>query len=302
MFPFFPFSLAGPPFLAFYAVLMLALWAALWLAKRSLGAPGAPTLGPDLARDPYAVACLRVGPEEAVRVAVVALMDRGALAADGDGRVAITEDGRRLPSNVDLERAVLQSCRGDAPLASALPRDAGVLRSARAIEEGLKRQGLLWSGPLQRKRSRLCWAAAAVLLAVAGVRVLQTLAAGHSNLGFLIGLTVLALIGVWVLAQGRLTATGQKKLRDLQTLLRGLRQRADTLQPGRSSRDVALLAGAFGLAVLPAAAFAFAREVYPPPSGGSSSDSGGSSGSSDSSSDGGSGCGGSGCGGGGSSD
>lgn len=298
----FPFTLGGPPFLAFYAVLTLVLWAALWLAKRSLGAVGGTGAAlPDLARDPYALACLRSGPDEAVRVAVVALVDRGALAPDGDGRVAITDDGRRLQSNAALERALLQTCRADVQLAAALPRDAGVQRTASAIEDGLRRQGLLWSPALARQRARLCWAAAAVLLAVSALRIVQTLAAGNANLGFLIGLTVLALIGVWVLAQGRLTAAGLKQLNDLQALLRDLRQRAGTLQPGTSSRDVALLAGAFGLAVLPAAAFAFAGQLYPQPAsgGGSIGDS-----SSSSSSDGGgsSGCGGSGCGGGGSSD
>lgn len=298
----YPFTLAGPPFLVFYAALMLGLWAAVWLAKRRLSAAGdRPAAGlSGLAGDPYAIACLRNGADEAVRVAVVALIDRGALASDGDGRVALTDDGRRELSNIELERALLQACRGGAALASALPGDPGVLRSTQALEDGLKRQGLLWSPTRDRQRLRLCWAAAAVLLAVSGARVAQTLAAGNSNLGFLLLLTAVALIGCWVMSQGRLTAAGLKQLTHLQGLLGDLRGRAGKLQPGRSSRDVALLAGAFGLAVLPAAAFAFARDVYPPAAGGGADS--GSGGSGGDGGDGGSGCGGSGCGGGGSSD
>lgn len=303
----FPFNLDGPAFLLAYALLAVGLCIALWLARRRVppGTSAPADLVQRLARDPYAIACLRNGPAEATRVAVVSLVDRGALVTDEERNVDITDAGRRLQAEAPIERAVLQNCRTGAQPVQALTQDAGVQRTAQAIEDDLRQQGLLVTPGQQRQRSRLSWVAAGVLVAVTAARVVQTLAAGHSNLGFLLVLTGLSLLAVWVMAQGRLSAAGLTALTHQQALLRDLRQRAATLQPGRSSRDVALLAGAFGLAALPAAAFAFAGQLYPTArsegGSGSSSDSGGSDGDGDGGG-GGDGCGGGGCGGGGSSD
>jgi uncharacterized protein (TIGR04222 family) len=294
----FPYTLDGPAFLLFYGLLLVAVWLALRLAKGRLGPQAAaPDLLQRLGRDPYAIACLRSGPSEAARVAVVSLVDRGALASTEAGQVTLTDEGRRLTAEAPIERAVLQACRSGPQAADELPYDEGVQAMAQALDDDLQRQGLVVSPALRSTRSRLCGAAALLLLAVSAVRIVQTLMAGHSNLGFLIALTVLGVVVVWIMAQGRLTAAGVRLLTDLQGLLGDLRKRAGSLQPGRSSRDVALLAGAFGLAVLPAAAFAFAGQLYPTPRGDGGS-SGSDSGSSSSSDGGGDGGGGGGCGGG----
>ena len=72
-----PFNLHGPAFLAFYIGRMVIT---LWALKRWLrvfeGRAGTP---PPRFDDPYLIAYLRGGVEEAARVATVSLIDRGLL-------------------------------------------------------------------------------------------------------------------------------------------------------------------------------------------------------------------------------
>lgn len=299
----FPFTLDGPGFLAFYAALAMGVLVSLWLYLRGQGgAADAAALMPSLSADPYRIACLRAGPAEAVRVALVTAVDRGWAQSGDDETLAITAEGRAAPVSVPLERAVLQTLRGGAQPADAVLGDEGVQRTAAAIEADLQRQGLMLGDADRAARRRARGVALLILGGVAAARVLQTLMAGRSNLVFLFLLAGVALVVTLALGRGRLTSAGRRALSSLKTLLADVKRRAPGLQPGKGSRDVALAAALFGLAVLPAAAFAFAHRIAPPPSS-----SGGDSGSSDSgsSSDGGggdSGCGGGGGCGGGSSD
>lgn len=297
----FPFTLDGPAFLAFYAALAAGVLVSLGLYLRGRGgAVDAAALMPALSADPYRIACLRSGPAEAVRVALVAAVDRGWVQAGDDETVAITAAGRSAQSPVPLERAVLQVLRAGAKPADAVLGDAGVQRAAAEIESALARQGLLL-GPAERSaRGRARGLALLLLLGVAAARVVQTLLAGRSNLVFLLLITGVALVVAAALGRGRLTAAGRRALSSLKTLLGEVKRRAPGLKPGTASRDVALAAALFGLAVLPAAAFGFAHRMAPPPGSTGSSDTGGSDGGSSSNDGGGgdSGCGGSGCGGG----
>jgi len=72
----FPFTLTGSEFLIFYALLCAAVIAGLvvWRRSKEAGEDARVNLS-----DPYLIACLRGGSQEAVRVAVVSLVDRGLL-------------------------------------------------------------------------------------------------------------------------------------------------------------------------------------------------------------------------------
>lgn len=300
----FPFTLDGPAFLAFYAAIAAGVLVSLALYLRGQGgAADAAAQMPSLSADPYRIACLRSGPAEAVRVALVAAVDRGWVQAGDDETVAITAAGRAAQSPVPLERAVLQVLRAGAQPSDAVLADDGVKRVAAEVESSLQRQGLLLGDADRKARGRARALALLLLLGVAAARVVQTLMAGRSNLVFLLLMAGVALVVAAALGRGRLTAAGRRALSSLKTLLADVKRRAPGLKPGTAPRDVALAAALFGLAVLPAAAFAFAHRMAPPPGSSGSSDSGGSD--SDGSSDGGggdSGCGGGGGCGGGSSD
>src|SRR6266481_3035614 len=79
-----PFDLSGPPFLAFYVVvaIFVAVAAKLFIDAGEGGVPPSLPLG-----DPYQIAWLRGGTPEAARIAVLALIDRGLLAVNGDNLV-----------------------------------------------------------------------------------------------------------------------------------------------------------------------------------------------------------------------
>lgn len=82
-----PLDLAGRQFLTFYAFTAAVTLGLLYVA-RSAGDGGDP---PRIdTSDPYLIACLRGGKNEALRVATVALIDRGVLDANPSERTVTT--------------------------------------------------------------------------------------------------------------------------------------------------------------------------------------------------------------------
>ena len=79
-----PFDLRGPDFLAFYLVFGLAMLAVLWLLRR---AGEADTTSHVMLDDYVEIAYLRGGPQEAMRVATLNLVNRGLLEVHGDDQL-----------------------------------------------------------------------------------------------------------------------------------------------------------------------------------------------------------------------
>jgi uncharacterized protein (UPF0276 family) len=73
-------NLPGPEFLAFYAIFAAVVIAGLYFGRRHYESAPPPDIEP---KDPYLFAYLRGGPEEAVLVATLALIDRGLLVNSG---------------------------------------------------------------------------------------------------------------------------------------------------------------------------------------------------------------------------
>src|SRR5215470_5476558 len=100
-----PFDLSGPPFLAFYVVVMIFVVVAVKLAidAGEGGVPPSLPLG-----DPYHIAWLRGGTAEAARIAVLALTDRGLLAVRGNELVNL--GSARSLVRQPIESAILARC------------------------------------------------------------------------------------------------------------------------------------------------------------------------------------------------
>jgi len=292
-----PFSLSGPQFLTFYFLFALLLLALYWLLYGVAPAAGRPGMKLDaLTADPYRIACLRGGPDEAVRLAVVNLVDRGLLAGAENGSLRVTPQAHPDIQRRSLDRVILRRCAAAAMRPDAIVADREVRTAAAELESELQQQGLLRSADDRAARDRARRLAVLVLAFVALVRIVQALLAGRSNIEGLIVLALVACGLVWMLPRRQLTREGQRALESLQALLARLQQRANRLLPGGATNEAVLFASVFGIYALPAAAFPFVEQTYPKPkpasdSGGSGSDSGGSS------CGGGGGCGG--CGGGG---
>ena len=98
-----PFDLRGPEFLLFYVVFAILVIVGAWLFRRMKEVGPAPKME----LDPYAIAYLRGGKNEAVRVAMVSLIDRGLLIANAD---QVVRASHADPSSVrrPIEKALLE--------------------------------------------------------------------------------------------------------------------------------------------------------------------------------------------------
>ena len=278
-----PFDLKGPEFLAFYLVFAaVVLLGQIWFRRR---AEGAGRVAGRLT-DPYAIAYLRRGAAEALKVAAVSMVDRGLLRHEND-RLVAAEAAATHP----LERAILERFASPGTIESLLESPSLADDQLRPSVEKL---GLVPDDRLAKVHRLAGDVEMGLLAAVAGFKVLVGISRGRPVV-FLVFLGVAAIFVAHRVARPRLTRRGRELLRDLDVLFAGLRARADRIQPGGATHDATYLAAVFGVGLLTAQpAFARLAALAPKPAIASGGD-GGGGGSSCGSSCGG-GCGG-GCGG-----
>jgi uncharacterized protein (TIGR04222 family) len=278
-----PFDLRGPDFLAFYLVFGLAMLAVLWLLRR---AGEADTTSHVMLDDYVEIAYLRGGPQEAMRVATLNLVNRGLLEVHGDDQLQAADKSWVETVSKPIERRLLARFR-DSEKASSIFSDAALKEVAtKESEPNLVRLGLLPDSGRQARRLTLFGFGVFVLAAVALTKVAVALARGRTNILFLI---FEAGVFAWVafkVTHPLRTSAGDALLSDLQTLFAGLKSRARSLVPGSETQDFALLTAVFGMEAIPSH-FPRMNKLFPKAS--SSSGCGSSCGSS---------CGGGGCGGG----
>ena len=295
-----PFELTGFSFLGFYVLLGTAVIIGMraWIRHlESAEAPPAQNM-----TDPYLIAHLRAGENEALRVATVALLDRGLLVAEGDKLK--TKNGNAFDAvKRPIEKAILQHFKSPGE-GHEIFKDVGAKTACYSYEKVLKEQRMIADAGTYAQRGLPVAIALGVLIAVTWTKINIAFAAGRHNVGFLVALTVVFGIVAVVFWFKRHTAPGDAMLADLRSLFSRLKGRAKSLRPGGQTNEAALLAAVFGLSALSAASFPFMENLYPAKSrdgsGCGSSFSGSSSSDSSSCSSGSScsgGCGGGGCGG-----
>jgi uncharacterized protein (TIGR04222 family) len=273
-----PFNLAGPHFLGFFAAFGLCVVLIPLYLRRASSTRDDPPL-PHLT-DPTEIATLRGGFQEAARLALIVLTERGLLEQKG-------KTFHALPGGADsirdpLELAVFDYFRRGLP-PDKLLSDEGVQSVGRKLQSSLESRGL-WVPAAQR--NQIFRRSLAALGAVAGLRMLMS----GPPFGFLlIECAAFLVLANWVRVQP-LNARGVRLLSQLRELFLRLKLRARRIERG-TGQEVALLAAVFGLGALPFPVRATLRLVKPKP------DSSGGSCGAGSSCGGGSGCGG-GCGGG----
>ncbi len=286
-----PFQLTGFSFLGFYLLLGIAVNLGLraWIRHRE-SADARPQQN---LTDPYSIAYLRAGKNEALRVATVALLDRGLLLAEGDTLETRDCDAIGMAQR-PIEKAILK--RYATPgLAHEIFRDSAAENACMSYEKVLTNQRMLADRHVYSKRFLPVAIAISVLVAVTWTKISIAFSQGRHNVVFLIFLTIalaIFLLSVW---NKRRTGLGDAMLTDLRTLFARLKGRSMSLRAGGQTNEAALLAAVFGLAALPAANFPFTKKLYR-----SKTNSGSSCGSASSCSSGsscGGGCGGGGCGG-----
>lgn len=238
------------------------------------------------------IAYLRGGPDEALRIATISLLDRGLVEAVDEHHVKTSS--RTMPAGLQrTEERVLETCK-DSTRASAIVDDTSLQITVRTDCEGhLVRAGLLPDDTVKADRQWLLMAGMALLAVVALVKIVIALSRGRTNIGFLI--VALPIFGylLYRIANPARTLAGEAMLADLRQLFTALKDRMWSIGTPREAQELALVAAVFGISALPGRG-AVSEKLFRRPQSASSS-SCGSGGSSCGSSCGG-GCGG-GCGG-----
>src|SRR5215510_2336538 len=99
-----PFDLRGPEFLLFYAVLSVVVIGLLTLVRRRFELREGQRVK---LTDPYLIAHLRGGPQEAIRVATVSLIDRGLIESQTGGRLSLKDASAEGLVQHPVEKAVV---------------------------------------------------------------------------------------------------------------------------------------------------------------------------------------------------
>jgi len=274
-----PFDLRGPEFLLFYFCFSLAVIIAIVVFRRRAESGDAPRM--DLS-DPYLIAYLRGGREEALRVSVISLVDRGMLVMDGRlvrraDNVAYDMVGR------PIERAVLEKF-GIPGEAMAVLKSRNLIQVFQFYQDGLERLGLLPDAAVFNARLMRLLPGLAALLVV-GVIKIQIGLSLERPVGFLFMMMIVAIVIAAAMSFPRLTARGKAILEDVTNLYSGLRTQVNSFRPGSASAELTMFAAVFGVAALAESPLGYTQTLFPQTT------------SSCGSSDGGGGCGGGGCGG-----
>ena len=273
-----PLDLRGPEFLLFYFCFSLTVIIAMVVFRRLAESGDAPRI--DLS-DPYLIAYLRGGREEAWRVSVISLVDRGMLVMDGRlvrraDNVAYDMVGR------PMERAVLEKFRVPGKAVTVL-ESRNLTQVFQFYQDSLERLGLLPDAAVFNARlMRLLPGLAA--LAVVGVIKIQIGLSLERPVGFLFMMMIVAIVIAAAISFPRLTARGKELLEDVTNLYSGLRTQVNSFRPGSASAELTMFAAVFGVAALAESPLGYTQTLFPQTT------------SSWDSSDGGGGCGG-GCGG-----
>lgn len=288
-----PFDLRGPEFLAFYVALGLAVTAAVVALRRRSESP---TRGVGPLTDYLRIAYLRAGPEEALRIATLALMDRGLLELVDEHHVKAARP-EVLAGLQRTEQRLLESCREPARASALLADETLRMTAATECESQLVRAGLLPDETMKANRLWLLMIASLTLGFVAGLKMLIALSRGRTNIALLIIAVVVFGFVIHRVTNPFRTVAGDAMLADLRTLFGALKHRVSSfsLDVPSGGNEIALAAAVFGIGSLPASVGSL-ETIFRKPASQSSSGCGSSSGSSCGSSCGGGG-GGGGCGG-----
>lgn len=210
--------------------------------------------------DPYAVAFLRGGLPEALRLTVLSLIDRGLLQLHEPDRLRTAPDGEGVVRR-PIERAVLGSFASEHSLRRLFiePEPLAAANSYRATLTGLR---LLPDEATRAARRWRLGLALLLLVTLAGAKIVVALSQRRTNIGFLIiEMVVFSFVAVKLHDPLR-TERGSAVMADLRRLFARLKDRVDGLRPGGATAEVALAAAVFGLGVLPAVTFPHVRQLF----------------------------------------
>jgi uncharacterized protein (TIGR04222 family) len=202
----FPFNLTGPHFLWFFVAFGLCV-VLIPLYRRRTSPLHDDSPLPHLT-DPMEIATLRAGYEEAARLALIVLNDRGLIKQEGKILRGLPEGAESIRE--PLELAVFQYFQSSLQPGKLL-QDGAVRNLGRKLESSLELRGL-WVPAAQRER--VFHLSLAALGLVAGLRILMS---GPPFVFLLIECAAFVVLADWVRRQGP-SARGVRLLSQLRSL------------------------------------------------------------------------------------
>lgn len=202
--------------------------------------------------DLYEIAYLRKGPNECIRVAVVALTERGLLSFRGSNIQAnVSSEGVSNP----FEQHVLDKYKIELD-ASSLDDD-GLRTQAEALyDASLKEKGMLSDEAILKQRRRCAYVIGGILVPFVYMLPRDSLVAWL--------LVVIAVLAMKLPLQKRWTALGRHVIRELADQKYSLFENRYRISQSRNG-DVATLAAIFGIAAVPASVFPEMKHILPIP-------------------------------------
>lgn len=253
-----PFDLTGPQFLVFYAIFAGLVIAGMVFWRKRAESSETPKI--DLS-DPYLIAYLRAGEREVLRVATIALVDRGLLIQAGR---QIKRAEHASPNSVQrpIEKALLKKYTRSGEV-SWIFEDEGLSKACESYENTLRTARLLPDDSVNQARLIRLVVACFLLTGVGFTKILLAIEAGRKNVGFLVLFIIVAMAIAAKISFPRLTESGKIMIEDVKSLYNGLRTRALTADLGATGIEPMMVAAVFGVGALAGPAFAFADVLFP---------------------------------------
>lgn len=254
-----PLNMHGPQFLVFY--IAIGIITLLLIRYRMAQQESNWRMEKLNLTDPYEIAFLRGGGNEALKIAVLSLIDRGLLEISENNlktkNQASFENVRR-----PIEKAILNLYASYGRV-QEMNNDESLRSACLEYNESLQRSQLITSESVYQSRRPMLLLGILVLGGTAGAKIFVSFQRGHYNIIFLIILTVIFLLGLSYIYKKERTGLGDRVLTDLRILFKGLKDRGNSIKSGGESNELALLAAVFGVTALPSVSFPYIEKLFP---------------------------------------
>src|SRR5258708_4416871 len=212
--------------------------------------------------DPYLIAFLRGGPEEALRVATLGLLDRKLLSLEKSGGKVFLKAAENafVSASNSLEREIVRVFRGTREATPAL-REILPGPALEVYQAELEARQLFPDDEAQRRRNGWLLTPGLFLGTVTLIKVIVGYSRGRP-VSFLVILTAVILGIAYAVVHVRRTTFGDRTLEDLRTLFKQLRSQADWLRSQGSHAAMLCLAAVYGLRALPVATYPYLSDLY----------------------------------------
>jgi uncharacterized protein (TIGR04222 family) len=266
----------GPEFLVLYGIVIaITLLVCRWRLRKADTSQALPPPLVPAELDPYEMAFLRGGENEVVRLAILALIQRGYLQVTETPKSwfrAAVQRIEKSPNHPDarhlseMENEIfdwftrMRTAQDVFQMASPTGHFGAQCRN---FEERLQAEQLLSSKGTRSSAWLIRLMGVLVIAGLGGFKLVMALSKGHTNVIFLIIMGVVSIIILLVMReQQRLTERGRSYLENVQLALDGLKNRATHASSGTADPSLLLLVGVFGIGVLSGTTYDYYPKMF----------------------------------------